>query len=314
VSTSVGKPRVLVVVKITSYQTFVTDGRDPRTTELLARKDPAVGRLVGSHGAHASTVREVTEALDRLGARVRSVTTSTLHETCADDFDLIVSVGGDGTLLSTSHIVGPETPILGVNSAPEHSVGFFCGAEKGNVLHALTAALDGDMRRTVVSRMRVDLNGVCLSQRVLNDVLFCHEIPAATSRYILAVDAGGGRVREEEQKSSGLWIGPAAGSTSAQRSAGGHVLPLTSRRLQYVVREPYTPLGGKLSLARGTVRDTGSIVVRSKMHHAKLFIDGPHVVHEAGLGDVIALRRSAETVSILGLSRPAVPATRLTKR
>ena len=38
----------------------------------------------------------------------------------------------------------------------------------------------------------------------------------------------------------------AAGSTAAQRSAGGHVLPLTSRQLQLVVREPYTPHWRKL--------------------------------------------------------------------
>ncbi len=304
------RPRLLVVVKTTSYQTFVAEKQDPRTKELLAKSDPAVRRLLGAHGAHESTVQELLEAIAGLGVTARSVTTATVQDFVADDYDLVVTVGGDGTLLMTSHGVGVATPILGINSAPEHSVGFFCGARKGGVKKALVAALDGTMPRTVVSRMQVDLNGHCLSRRVLNDALFCHEIPAATSRYILTVRAPDGSVVEEEQKSSGLWIGPAAGSTAAQRSAGGHVLPLTSRRIQYVVREPYTPTGARLTLARGTVGEGGDIVVRSKMHQAKLFLDGPHVVHEAGLGDLVGLRRSDETLTVLGLARAPGAAAR----
>lgn len=306
--------RVLVVSKTTSYQTFVEEQRDPRTTELLARNDPTVQRLVGAHGAHGATLREVLEAIDSLGLTATSLTTATMGDCDPQSFDLVVTVGGDGTLLTASHEVGVATPILGVNSAPEHSVGFFCSAQSGTVRSALEAVLAGTMPRTVLSRMQVELNGVCLSRRVLNDVLFCHQVPAATSRYILAVSAAGGPPVEEEQKSSGLWIGPAAGSTAAQRSAGGHVLPLTSRRIQYVVREPYTPMGKRLTLARGTVGDGGSIVVRSKMREARLFLDGPHVVHEAALGDVVRLRRSEEPLTVLGLSRSSSAAVRPGRR
>jgi NAD+ kinase len=297
------KARLLVVLKTTSYQTYVEGRRDPRTTALLAKGDPAVGRLLGSHGAHEATVDEVRRAMDSLGVVAQTVTTAAIPECDSSEFDLVVTVGGDGTLLSTSHAVGVATPILGINSAPDHSVGFFCGTRKGGVHAGLVAALGGQMPATVLSRMQVELNGVCLSQRVLNDVLMCHEVPAATSRYILTVDGGDGKPVEEEQKSSGLWIGPAAGSTAAQRSAGGHILPLTSRRIQYVVREPYTPTSARLALLRGTVSEAGSITVRSKMHQAKLFVDGPHVAHELGLGDVLTMRRSAEPLSVLGLSR-----------
>jgi NAD+ kinase len=259
--------------------------------------------VVRSHTDHAATVNEVMAAIEALGAKAEIVTNEGLRD--EGPADLVVTIGGDGTLLTASHQVGGSTPILGVNSSPDHSVGFFCAARKGNVKAALSAALAGSMPRTVVSRMQVELNGVVLSRRVLNDALFCHEVPAATSRYILRVSPGGdgGEPYEEEQKSSGLWIGPAAGSTAAQRSAGGHILPLASHRIQYVVREAYTPLGKPLSLSRGTVDDGGSIVLRSKMRQAKLFLDGPHVVYEVGLGDVVRLFRSEETLTVLGLSR-----------
>ena len=303
-------PRLLIVAKTSSYQTYVKEKKDPQTRRLLAAKDPAVGRVLRSHEDHTETVREVLEAARELGASARSVTTSTMRQERHEDFDLVVTVGGDGTLLTTSHEVGVAVPILGVNSSPEHSIGFFCGARKGTVKRALDAALAGKMRRTVVTRMQVELNGFSLSHRVLNDVLFCHEVPAATSRYILTVRTGEAVTMEEEQKSSGLWIGPAAGSTAAQRSAGGHILPLTSRRIQYVVREPYVPKGKPLRLSRGTVDEGGRIVLRSKMRQAKLFLDGPHVVHEVGLGDLVTLCRSDETLTVLGLSRANAPTSR----
>jgi NAD+ kinase len=205
-------------------------------------------------------------------------------------------------------------PLLGVNSAPRHSVGFFCAARKGSVRRTLASALDGTIRATVLTRMRVDLNEHCLHKRVLNDALFCHEVPAATSRYILRVYPGatpGGIVRdlgrdpalqEEEQRSSGIWVGPAAGSTAAQRSAGGRILPLSSKKIQYVVREPYTPLGDRLALSRGTVDEGGAVVLLNKMREAKLFLDGPHIVHKATVGDVITMRPSEDTLTVLGLA------------
>jgi NAD+ kinase len=110
-------------------------------------------------------------------------------------------------------------------------------------------------------------------------------------------------VQEEEQKSSGLWVGPAAGSTAAQRSAGGRVLPLSSTKLQYVVREPYTPYGERHKLTVGLIDEGGSLVLRSKMKTGKLFLDGEHTVYDVTLGDVIKMRRSDEPLTVLGLKR-----------
>jgi NAD+ kinase len=151
--------------------------------------------------------------------------------------------------------------------------------------------------------MRVELNDRVLHNRVLNEALFCHSSPAATSRYILRL-VSGRRVREEEQKSSGLWIGPAAGSTAAQRSAGGRVLPLTSRKIQFVVREPYHgESDGTQRLFRGLLDEASRLEVWSKMRTAKLFLDGHHDEHDVGIGDRLLLKRSEETLTILGLAR-----------
>jgi NAD+ kinase len=287
---------------------MVLEGGDGRIKGLIARGDPTVRRLRRSHEDHETTRAEVEKAVADLGVDATFVEGA--RSKVEGKFDLVVTIGGDGTLLGASHRIGPDVPILGVNSAPGHSVGFFCGAKKGSVKQALAQALDGTTKGTVLTRMRVDLNDRCLHSRVLNDVLFCHEIPAATSRYILRVMRGGSadsdpHVEEEEQRSSGIWVGPAAGSTAAQRSAGGRILPLSSHKIQYVVREPYTPLGERLALSRGTIDENGSLVLLNKMREAKLFLDGHYNVSDAKMGDVITMRRSEETLTVLGLSRDA---------
>jgi NAD+ kinase len=273
---------------------------DPNVVRLLRRRDPTVGRLKQSHEDHEATLDEVEEALAALGADTVFKGGARAH--IPKRVDLVITVGGDGTLLAASHQLGAGVPLLGVNSAPEHSVGFFCGAKKGTVEKTLARALAGKLPRTELTRMRVDLNGKCIHARVLNEALFCHASPAATSRYILRITRANGSAGEEDQRSSGLWIGPAAGSTAAQKSAGGKILPLESQRIQYVVREPYTPAGGHFKYAVGLVDPSGKLTLHSKMREAKVFLDGHRLVHAVTIGDVLTMRRSTETLTVLGLA------------
>jgi NAD+ kinase len=295
-------PRILVLCKRTSFRKLVEEDADPRIKSLLSKGDVTVRRMRRSHDDHESTVKELRAALAEVGAE--AAFQDGPRSRIVGEFDLIVTVGGDGTLLSASHQIGPDLPLLGVNSAPEHSVGFFCAAKKGSILVTLRAALDGTLKRTVLSRMRVRLDERIIHARVLNEALFCAASPAATSKYILRVwDAEGNLLAEEEQRSSGLWIGPAAGSTAAQRSAGGRILPLSSRRIQYVVREPYTPYGVPLKLVVGLAPEGGRVELRSKMREGKIFLDGHHNVVDSTIGDKITMDRSEEPLTVLGLSR-----------
>jgi NAD+ kinase len=291
----VAAPRVVIVVKRSAYRMYVEEGRDPRLAQLVSEGDPSASAIRGSHEAHERTVREVEAALSTVGADIVAVK---LAGERFDDagLDLVVTVGGDGTLLSASHFVG-DVPVLAINSAPSHSVGFFCGAKSGSVLTAIRAAMAGGLRRAVLTRMAVTRNGEVVTGRVLNDALYCHASPAATSRYILKL----GDV-EEQQKSSGFWIGPAAGSTAAQRSAGGRVLPLSSKQLQLVVREPYIPRRESYRLAVARIPPEKRLVVRSKMHDARIFLDGPDKVLEIGYGDVVEFTQAAQPLTVIGLS------------
>jgi NAD+ kinase len=288
--------RVLVIYKKSAYQIYVRERRNERIRALVERDDRAVRHVLSADHDHAEAIEETREALRKLG--VHGVFRYRSDESTVDEFDLVVTLGGDGTLLWASHRVPPGLPVLAVNSAPKYSVGHFCGARKGGIERALADALGGRLRPTTLTRMQVARDGEVLHRRVLNDALFCHRSPAATTRYLLR--AGG---IEESQKSSGIWVGPAAGSTAAQRSAGGRILAPSSRRLQYVVREPYVPPAGRYALRRGLVGPGESLSVYSQIREGVLFLDGPHVVHEAPIGSTLVFSRSDEPLTLLAYPR-----------
>lgn len=308
--------RVLVLAKKSALRMHL-EGQDPgrhdRVERLLRENDPTVQRMSGAHAQHEACLSELKAALEELGCEAKMVMAAALDEfkvvidprpggpgvlPPAPKPDLVVTVGGDGTLLAASHAIGSDTPILAINSAPQFSVGFFCGGQLGNVRETLERALASELPTAKLTRMKVEKDAQLLTTRVLNEVLVCCASPAATTRYLLEH-----RGNVEEQKSSGIWIGPAAGSTAAQRSAGGRVLPLQSEKLQFVVREPYTPAGQVLRLPRGLVSRGESLSIRVKMSDGRVFVDGPHEVHTVTIGDHLRFSASDEPLTLLGVVR-----------
>ena len=290
------RPRVLVVYKKSTYQRYVGRAQE-RLKELIAHSDVSVEGLLHEHEIHQETLRQAKAALRSLGARaVLRYRPEPLPDEGA--WDLIVTLGGDGTLLWASHLADSSTPMLAINSAPDTSVGYFCAGDAHNVDEVLAAALDGSLKSRRLARMRVDVGDNVISTRVLNDALYCHESPAATSRYILEY-AGD----QERQMSSGVWIGPAAGSTAAIRSAGGKVLPTGSQRIQFVIREPYRGVDNKYRLIKGMVPPGEDLRITSRMTKGRIFLDGTQKVYSIGIGDRIRMTLSDEPLTLLGLDR-----------
>lgn len=287
------RPRVLVVYKKSAYQIYVRERRHPRVAALLRRRSRAVSGMTRAHRDHLQTVAGVRSVLRDLGAR--AVFRQRREHGSTAGFDLVVTVGGDGTLLWASQMVGPDCPVIALNSAPKDSVGYFCAASQGEIADTLRDALAGKLRATELTRLQVDVDGVAVHRRALNDVLFSHFSPAATSRYAIRF-----RGREEAHKSSGVWVATAAGSTAAIRSAGGRVLPIASRNLQFAVREPYAVGERSYRVLHGLVAPREHLEIESHMRAGRLYIDGPHVWRSVEIGSVLRIHRSNEPLSLLG--------------
>lgn len=290
-------PRVLVVYKKSSYEIYVRERHHARVLELLEANDPSVETLLRAHEAHHRSMEAAKAALQKLGARASFRYRS--GPVSVSEFDLVVTLGGDGTLLWASHRVGAECPVVAVNTAPQDSVGHFCAGTSEAVEDLLADAVSGRLRATRVARLAVDVDGETATQRVLNDVLFAHVCPASTTRMLVRAPG-----LDAVFKSSGLWVSTPAGSTAAIRSAGGDVMPIGSRRLQYVVREPYFDPNTKTSpQTKGFLKSEDTLSVVSRIRAGRLYLDGPHDGRVIDIGSKLDVRLSPEPLTLLGFRR-----------
>lgn len=236
---------------------------------------------------HLDALERVRQILRDANAGFRWETTATPE--LVESADLVLTVGGDGTLLTASHAVR-STPVLGVNSAPKYSVGYFCAATADTLPELLGPALRGELEIAPLTRVRVSIEGVEIPTPALNEVLFSHPSSAGTSRYVLTV----GSV-SEPQLSSGVWVATAAGSTAAIRSAGGQAVPLSARDLQWLVREPL-PTTPAIELVQGRA-DALRIVPEAAP--STLFVDGHRIRFPVDVGDSVHFDTGAPVLNLV---------------
>uniref|UniRef100_A0A1D1ZBU8 NADH kinase n=1 Tax=Anthurium amnicola TaxID=1678845 RepID=A0A1D1ZBU8_9ARAE len=228
------------------------------------------------------------------------------------DVDIVVTVGGDGTLLQASHFMDGTIPVIGVNSDPTQSeevenlnnefdatrsTGYLCAARRDNFEQVLDEILEGHKVPSELSRISIGLNGCLLPTFALNDVLVAHPCPATVSRFSFRIKCLGKDVSSLVNcRSSGLRVSTAAGSTAAMLSAGGFSMPISSQDLQYMVREPILPAD--------TDSMHGLIKLNQSMHavwyskKGAIFVDGSHVVFPIQHGDTIEILSKAPILKV----------------
>jgi len=139
----------------------------------------------------------------------------------AAQVDLIIVLGGDGTLLSMARAVGDlGVPLLGVNLG---GLGFLTATTLDEMFPALEALLAGRMAvdERMLLAVRIFREGQCLGEYgAFNDVAI---MKAAMSRIIdLSVSVEGRHATA--YRADGLIIATPTGSTAYSLSAGGPIL------------------------------------------------------------------------------------------
>jgi NAD+ kinase len=149
--------------------------------------------------------------------------------------DLLIVLGGDGTLLSMARAVGDlGVPMLGVNLG---GLGFLTATTLDEMVPALEAVLAGgmDVEERMMLAARLLRAGQTVSEHIaLNDVVITK---SAMSRIIeLAVSVDGRHATS--YRADGLIVSTPTGSTAYNLSVGGPILFPT---LDAVVLTPIAP-------------------------------------------------------------------------
>lgn len=287
--------RLLVVYKKSYYELYGYTDPDHNPERLEPRQRPMLEVMQLSHEENQRTLNAVCHALDALRVPYDCLYRGELAP-ISTTYDLILSVGGDGTLLEVSRYTR-DIPVLGVNSDPSRSTAFFCAANRTTIDTTLKNLFAGQVQQVPLARLQVAHNDTPLPYYALNDLLVAHPNPAAMATYTVRFNGVG-----EDQKSSGIWISTAAGSTAAIRSAGGRLMPLLSQKFQYLVREPYDKDGRQYQHLNGLIGLGTSFDIMSRMKRGCLFMDGPHLHYSLELGDVLSISLAPVPLRLVGIN------------
>ena len=210
--------------------------------------------------------------------------------------DLIIVLGGDGTLLSMARRIaqaGRDIPILGVNFG---SLGFLTETRINELYPTLESALNGTAKfdeRTMLAAEGCRGREIFDSRIVLNDVVFTK---GALSRMIeLSVSVSGGFVTKV--RADGLIVASATGSTAYNLAAGG---PIVHPEVDALVLTPIAP--HTLTNRPVVISGTASVEVRP---HIEGRVDDIYVTYDGQSGyplqkgDVIRVCKSDRVLRLV---------------
>lgn len=283
---------VYIIYKRSVYQRFYLDEKSEKLRRLFKRKHFSVTQMKDIHNLHLNAVKRIQNYLAKHGIAYK--TASRHNPPSFKGFDLIITVGGDGTFLRTAHFVKNDVPLLPVNSDPKQSVGALCSVTIGNFRSKMDEILSGKVKIKKLPLMQIKVNGKALPAYAVNDALFTNISPAATSRYFVKYNKA-----VEEHKSSGIWVATATGSTAAISAAGGHKRPAGENRLQFATREPYQGNFHPYKVVQGLVDKGKKLTIVSKMIRSKIYIDGPTNAFDVHYGDEIEFKIAKRKIKVL---------------
>jgi len=180
--------------------------------------------------------------------------------------DLVMVIGGDGTILLATQRMPVQVPIIGINYG---EVGFLADIEPEEI-NKLVASLSGPLQ--IEARMRIDLHlDGNLIGTALNEALIVTDRPAKMLKFLVHIN---GKVAEQF-RADGLIISTPTGSTAYAMSAGG---PIVDPRVEGFLMVPLAPF--MLSNRPHLIDSSRNVsVTLEATKPAKLVIDGQTEIH-----------------------------------
>jgi NAD+ kinase len=213
-------------------------------------------------------------------------------ERLAGAVDLIIVLGGDGSMIGTARLMGDyDIPVLGINYG---TLGYLAEFRIEELFPALESVLEGDYLVEERVRLSVDLvrgGALLMHNRALNEVV----VNKTAMARIIDIEAKMDGQLISQFRADGLIISTPTGSTAYNLSAGGPVVYPSMRAL---VITPICPF--RLSDRPIVVPDDTTIEVTIKTPREEVYmtLDG-QVGHPIEVGDQILIRKSSAAFKIV---------------
>jgi len=174
-------------------------------------------------------VNQCCEILENLGLKImltedmKSLSISKTHKIHSDKSilqkaDLLISIGGDGTILSCARRFGKDNlPILGINLG---KVGFLADLSTTDITYQLKEIIDGKYLKDNRFLLRAKIQGEDHARVALNEIVIHSGAVAQMIEYEVFLDDS----FLYRQKGDGLIINTPTGSTAYSMSGGGPIV------------------------------------------------------------------------------------------
>jgi NAD+ kinase len=182
------------------------------------------------------------------------------------DFDMLIAVGGDGTMLRAGHLCAPcKVPILGINLG---RLGFLIQVQRNEWRDMLVRLFEGEA--WIENRMMLRAEHLRAGD-ILGTWYALNEAVVGRGQYLspvrLAASADGHLLTTFV--ADGLIAATPTGSTAYALAAGGPILPPELRNILIVPIAPHLSVDRAVVLAEGS-----SVSIAVKSDNAVLSVDG----------------------------------------
>lgn len=255
---------------------------------------PRLALLVHSTKPEADEVaREVMAGATQRGMEAVRLDRAATHAPA--DTDLVVGIGGDGTLLEAAALaMEHDLPVVGVNLG---NVGYLADIEPGMI----DQMLDGLLTRGLEVKHRMTVKASIEDGRSwlgINDLV----VEKVMSQRLVQIDVAINDHYFTSYRADGLIVATPLGSTAYSLSAGGPVLDPTLDALILTPVAPHSLLSRSIVLAPDALLRLTVVLDRA----VRVNLDGREAV-VLGEGDSIIVTRGERPIRFLSLGEHPFP-------
>lgn len=221
-------------------------------------------------------------------AKLEGVESITLND-MTQHADLVIVIGGDGTMLGVARsVVDANIPLVGINQG---RFGFLADLNIDSMLKNVELILKGDFLEDRRILLQAD---IIRSKAKIYDSFALNDVVVKSSLRLIELEVYIDNKFVHRQRSDGIITSTPTGATAYALSAGGPILHPSLDAISIVPINPHT-------LSNRPIAVNGNSSIEIKIIHlddAYVSIDG-QIKFPLDLRDVIKIQKSKQTVSIL---------------